>query len=249
MRGLGAIFRREWSAAVTSPVAWVATVLAVLALHAAFFFLGFPVGDRALPAFWVGRTASLDALFAWIPVFYAILAPALTMASWAEERRAGTDELLLTQPVHSHTLVLGKWLAAWVLLGVITTVAVLPVAFAVGAVGPLDWGTVEGGLVGAWLFAGAAVALGLAASALAREELVAFLASAAVLFALWSLGLFVRVLPGEVAELAWYASPALHFLESGARGVLDARDVVYFALFAFAGLSVNAALVEGRRFR
>lgn len=248
MRGITAVFRREWSAAVTSPVAWVATVLAVLGLHAAFFFLGFPVGDRALPSFWVGRTASLDALFAWIPVFFAVLAPALTMASWAEERRAGTDEILLTLPVKTRALVAGKWLAAWVLLGAITTVAVLPVAFAVDSVGPLDWGTVWGGLIGAWMFAAAAVALGLAASALAREELVAFLLSAALLFGLWSAGLFVRVLPGHLAEVAWYASPSLHFLDSGARGVIDARDACYFLLFVLAGLSVNAAVVEGRRY-
>ena len=247
MRGMAAVLRRELDDSLRSPVAWVATVLLVLVLHAAFFFLGFPVGDRSLPAFWVGGTASLDALFAWLPVFYAVLAPALTMGAWAQERRIGTDELLFTLPVHTRGLVCGKFLAAWMLLAGITTVAVLPVAWMVASMGPLDWGTVWGGLAGAWMLSAACTAIGLATSALSREELVAFLVASVLLVALWSAGLFVRVLPGPLAELAWYASPSLHFLESGARGVLAARDVVYYGLLAAGGLAVNIAVVEGRR--
>jgi len=247
VRGVAPVFRREFGGALASPVAWVTTVVLVLVLHSAFFFLGFPVGDRALPAFWTGRTASLDALFAWLPLFYAVLAPALTMGSWAEERRAGTDELLFTFPVRTRSLVLGKFLAAWILLGSITTLAILPVARLVAGVGPLDWGTVWGGLLGAWLLAAVCTSIGLATSALAREELVAFLVAAVLLLLLWSLGLFVRVLPGTLAEVAWYASPSLHFLESGARGVLDARDLVYYGLFVASGLTLNLAVLEGRR--
>ncbi len=247
MRGTLAIAHRELGAALSSPVAWVATVLSVLALHLAFFFLGFPVGDRALPPLWAGRTASLDALFAWLPVFYAVLAPALTMGAWAEERRSGTEELLLSFPLRTRAVVAGKFLASWVVLGGITSVAVLPVAWMVDRVGDLDWGTVQGGLLGAWAFAAVCCAIGLAASSLAREELVAFLVAAVVLVALWSAGLFVRVLPGSLAEVAWYASPSLHFLESAARGVLDARDLVYHGLFVALGLTLNTAIVEGRR--
>ncbi len=248
MRGVTAIFHREFGGALSSPVAWVVTVLLILVLHAAFFFLGFPVGDRALPAFWTGSTASLDALFAWLPVFFAVLAPALTMGAWAEERRAGTDELLLTLPVHTRALVFGKFLAAWLLLGTITTISVLPVAWMVASIGPLDWGTVWGGLLGAWLLAAVCTAIGLATSALAREELVAFLVAAVLLIGLWSAGLFVRVLPGPLAEFAWYASPALHFLESGARGVFDLRDLAYYGLFVGGGLLFNVSVVEGRRY-
>ena len=247
MSGVGAIFRREFGGSLTSPVAWVATVLLVLVLHAAFFFLGFPVGDRSLPAFWTGATASLDGLFAWLPVFFAVLAPALTMGAWAEERRSGTDELLFTLPVRTRSLVLGKFLAVWVLLISITAVTVLPVAWMISRIGPLDWGTVWGGLLGGCMLAAACTAIGLATSAFTREELVAFLVAAVILIALWSAGLFVRVLPGSLAELAWYASPSLHFLESGARGVFDARDVVYYGLFVLAGLALNGAALEGRR--
>jgi len=244
-----AVFRREFGASLGSPVAWVATVLLVIALHALFFFVGFPIGDRTLPPFWSGRVVMLDGLFAWLPLFFAILAPALTMGAWAEERRAGTDEILMTLPVRTRELVLGKFFAAWLLLASITTLAILPLAFMVDSVGDLDWGTVWGGLFGACLLAGASVGVGLATSACAREELVAFLGSAALLGILWALMLVIRILPGHWAEAAYYASPALHFLESGARGLLDLRDVLYFGLFMAGALLVNISVVEGRRWQ
>lgn len=247
--GATAVLRRELDVAVRSPVAWVACFLFVLALHAGFFFVGFPIGDLSLPSFWTGRVASLDVLFAWLPVVYALLAPALTMGSWAEERRAGTDELLLTQPVSTRAIVAGKFLAAWILLFVITALAVLPLAVVVSSIGPLDWGTVWGGLIGAWMLAAVCCAIGLAFSALSSEELVAFLLSAVCLLALWSAGHFVRVLPASIAEAAWYASPTLHFLESGARGVFDARAVVYHALFVAGAMVLNVVILEGRRWR
>jgi ABC-2 type transport system permease protein len=247
--GTLAVLRRELIGMVDSPVAWVATGAAVLALHGAFFFLGYPVGDVHLPSFWDGAVASLDALFAWIPLALAILAPALSMATWAEERRAGTDELLLTQPLGTGAAVLGKFLGVWLFLCALLVVVVVPAAVVVDFVGPLDRGTVLGGLVGAFMLAGSCAAIGGLASALSSEQLVAFLLSAGVLLGLWAAGLFVRVLPGAAAELAWYASPALHFVDSGARGVFDLRDVVHHGLLAFAGLLGNVVAVEARRWR
>ncbi len=249
MSGAWAVFRRELGAFIGSPTAWVAGALFILVLHGLFFFLGYPVGDLRLPSFWAGRLAALDTFFAWLPPLFGILAPALTMGAWAEERRAGTDELLLTHPVRIGSLVVGKFAAAWILLGLIATAALLPVAFVVSRIGPLDWGPVVGGLVGTWMLAAACVAIGQLASAFSAEDLVAFLVAAVILLGLWSLGLFVRVLPGAIADVAWYASPALHFLETGARGVLDARDLVYHGLFAAAALVLTTSVLEGRRWR
>lgn len=247
MKGTFAILRRELGALLVSPVAWVLAAFALVALYAAFFFLGFPIGDLRLSGFWSARVASLDVLFAWLPLVYALFAPALTMGAWAEETRSGRDELLFTQPVPLRSIVLGKFLAAWALLAGVTLAAILPLAWVVASIGPLDWGTVAGGVVGALLLAAASTAIGLCASALSSEELVSFLVSAGILIGLWSAALFVRVLPGAFAEVAWYASPSLHFLESGARGILDARDLVYYALFVFSGLVLNTAILEGRR--
>lgn len=249
MRGTLAILRREVGALVDSPVAWVSAALFVLGLHSVFYFLGFPVGDLKLPGLWAGRLASLETLFAWLPLAYCVLAPALSMGAWADEESSGTAELLLTLPLRTGELVLGKFLAAWLYLGLLTTVAVLPVAVMVGQLGPLDWGTVWCGLFGAWMLAAVCVSASLVASAASRDSLVAFLAASAALLVLWSAGLYVRILPGSLADAVWYASPTLHFLESGAHGVLDLRDVVYYALFVIAGLVLNVAVVEARRSR
>ena len=244
-----AVVRREIGAFVDSPVAWVATGLFVLLLHGTFFFLGYPLGDLRLPAFWAGNLASLDTLYAWVPPLYCVLAPALTMGAWAEEARSGTDELLFTQPLRTRDVVLGKFFACWLSLGLVTTCAVVPVALVVASLGPLDWGTVCGGLVGVWMLAAVCVSVGLFASALSSEQFVAFGVGALVLAVLWGAGLFVRSLPSGLAEAAWYASPTLHFQESGARGLFDARDVVYYGLFAAAFLHLNALAAEGRRWR
>ena len=249
MSRIYAVFRRELGAALDSHVAWVAAVLFVLALHGTFFFLGFPVGDRRVPGFWEGRTASLQALFSWLPLLFALLAPALTMGAWAAERRAGTEELLLTHPLRPREAVLGKFLAAWALTVGLLVVAVAPLALVVDRLGPLDWGAVVSGIAGGALLSAGCVAIGLCASALTQEELVAFLLSAGLLVALWSLSLFVRALPPGLAEAAWYASPPVHYLDTVTRGMLDARDGLYHGLLVLLGLYLNTAVVEGRRWR
>ncbi len=249
MSAVAAVFRRELGGALDSPVAWAGTVLFVVGLHVLFFFLGYPIGDQRLPGFWAGGLASLDALFVWLPPIYAILAPALTMGSWAREFREGTDELLLTQPVTIRALVAGKFAASFALLGAMSLVAILSAALVVASVGPLDWGTVWGGLAGALALAAIHVAVGLLASAVGQEELVAFLLGSIVLLILWAAGLFVRVLPPTWAEALWYASPSLHFLEGGARGLFDLRDVVHAALAVGAALVLNGVVLVGRRWR
>jgi ABC-2 type transport system permease protein len=244
-----AVLRRELGAALDSGTAWVAAVLFIVGLHAAFFFLGFPVGDRRVPGFWEGRTASLQALFTWLPLFFALLVPALTMGSWAAERRAGTEELLLSHPVRPREVVLGKFLAAWIVAAALCVVCVVPLALVVARLGPLDWGVVASGLAGALLLAAGYIAIGLFASALVSEELSAFLLSAGLLVALWSASLFVRALPAGLAEIAWYASPPVHYLDTVSRGVIDARDALYHALLVVLGLALNTTVVAGRRWR
>ena len=116
LRRTGAVFRRELASAFESPIAYVTIALFVIVLDGLFFFLGFPVGPVPLPGLWEGGQANLIVLFTWLPLLLAFLVPALTMASWAEERRSGTEELLLTYPVRTREVVLGKFLAAWTLV-------------------------------------------------------------------------------------------------------------------------------------
>lgn len=249
MSGTLALVRRELQVAAASPVTWLSVGLVVLGLQAAFFLLGHPVGDLRLPGLWESGVAGLDALFAWVPLVLAIVAPALTMASWAEERRAGTDELLLTQPLSLRQLVVAKFLSAWIQLSCVLTIAIVPVACVVAALGPLDPGTALGGWLGALAFAAPCAAIGCLASACSSDQLAAFLVAAVVLLLLWSVALFVRVLPADLAELAWTSSPALSYLESGARGVLGLADLVHQALITLGALLLTLVVVEGWRWR
>ncbi len=244
-----AIFKREWVAAFDSPVAYVTIGLFVLVQAGLFFFMGYPIGPVPLPSLWAGGQASLIVLFTWLPLLLAFLVPALTMGTWSEERSTGTEELLLTHPVHIREVVLGKFLASWLLVCLLVTLSILPVAWTVSGLGHLDWSTVWCGLAGAFLLGAGYVALAQVVSALSSHQLLAFLMGALVLGMLWVLRLLVDVLPVQLAALVDYACPSTHFLDSAARGVLDLRDAVYFALLVALGLILNALVVEGRRWR
>ena len=244
-----ALLWRELRAAFESPIAYVTIGLFVLVQGGLFFFLGFPVGLLPLPGLWEGGQASLLVLFTWLPLLLAFLVPALCMGSWAEERRAGTEELLLTYPLGTGQVVLAKFLAAWLLVALLVTAAVLPIAWTVSGLGHLDWATVWVGLAGAAMLSAGYVALAQLVSACTGEQLVAFLLGALLLGLLWLLRMLVAVLPAGLAAALEYACPSTHFLESAARGVLDARDVVYFLSLVVFGLTLAGIVVERRRWR
>jgi ABC-2 type transport system permease protein len=249
MKGSLAIARRELAAWLDSPGAWVVAAACALALHAAFWFLGYPIGEQRVPGLWEGRSASLFALFAWLPLAYVVLAPALCMASWAEERRSGSEELLLSWPIRARAAVTGKFLAAWLALAGWTSAVLVPLACVVAALGELDWGVFWCGWSGALCLCASSAAIALALSSAAAEPLVAFLLGALALGALWSSVLFARVLAPAWAELALALSPSAHYLETSARGLLDSGDLAWHAAWVLAALALNTWLVEGRRWR
>ncbi len=242
-----ALLLRELRAAFESPIAYVTIGLFVLVQGGLFFFLGFPVGRLPLPGLWEGGQASLLVLFTWLPLLLAFLVPALCMGSWAEERRAGTEELLLTYPIRTSQVVVAKFLATWILVVLLVAAAVLPIAWTVAGLGDLDWATVWVGLAGASLLSAGYVALAQLVSACTGEQLVAFLLGSLLLGLLWLLRMLVAVLPAGLAATLNYACPSTHFLESAARGVLDARDGVYFFTLVAFGLTLAGMAVESRR--
>jgi len=247
MKRVLAFARRELRAAFESPVAYVAIGLFVVLLPTLFFFLGYPVGQVPLPGLWEGGQASLIVLFHWVPLLLAFVVPALSMGTWAEERRARTQELLLTFPVSTLQIALGKFLATFALTFLMVALAVMSAALTVAALGDLDWNTVTAGLAGVALLSAAYVAIAQFLSAVSAEQLVAFLLGALVLGLLWAIPLFVRVLPGALAEPAAALSPAVHFLSSFALGVLDAADAIYFLGLTALGLTAGVVLVERQR--
>jgi ABC-2 type transport system permease protein len=244
-----AVLRRELGALFEAPITYVALALFVVVLPLLYFLVGFPVGRQPLPGLFEGGQANLIVLFTWLPFLLALLVPALSMSAWSEERRSGTEELLLTWPVRASEVVLGKFLARALLLALMVAVAVVPSAIAVARLGDLDWASAWVGLGGAVALAAAYCALALWVSALVQEQLAAFLLGAALLVALWALDLAVGLLPAALASFTHYAAPSSHFLDSAALGVVDARDGVYFALLVVFGLVLNVVAVERRRWR
>ncbi len=231
-----AIWRREFKAYFNSPVAYF-VITAFLALVGILFFIPFFTQDRV----------SMRGFFGLAPFLFVFFAPAITMRLLAEERRSGTLELLITMPVRDVDVILGKYLAALSLLAV-ALLLTLPYAFTIAAFGPLDWGPVWGGYVGLLLMGAALLALGVAASGFTENQIVAFVIalSASMLFLM--VGKFLPFLPASVAPIAEYLSFDYHF-QDAARGVIDTRDVVFFASFAALSLFLAFRSLESRRWR
>jgi ABC-2 type transport system permease protein len=231
-----AIWRREFKAYFNSPVAYF-VITAFLVLVGILFFVPFFMQDRV----------SMRGFFGLAPFLFVFFAPAITMRLIAEERRTGTLELLITMPVRDVDVILGKYLAALSLL-LVALLLTLPYAFTIAAFGPLDFGPVWGGYLGLVLMGGAYLALGVAASSFTENQIVAFVIalSASMLFLM--IDKFLPFLPASLASIAEYLSFDYHFRDA-ARGVIDSRDVVYFASFAVLCLFLAFRSLESRRWR
>ncbi|HSG75048.1 MAG TPA: ABC transporter permease [Burkholderiales bacterium] len=227
------IGKRELASYFASPVAYVFLVIFLLLTG----FLTFTAG-----AFFERGEAGLAAFFAWHPWVYLVLVPAVGMRLWAEERRAGTLELLLTLPVSAWQAILGKFLASWVFLAIALALT-FPVVVTVNVLGEPDNGAIAAGYLGSLFLAGAYLSITCLTSAMTRNQVIAFiLAVVACLF------LILAGFSPVTSLLERWASPALvdtvaafsvvtHF-DGFQKGVIDSKDVIFFlsvigyALFA-----------------
>jgi ABC-2 type transport system permease protein len=230
-----AITRRELGAYFSSPIAYI--------VLAGFTFLS---GLLFFNGFFVGRQAAMDGFFDNLPLVFLFFAPALAMRLLAEERGAGTIELLLTMPVRDRDVVLGKFAATLAVLAV-ALAATLPFAFTVAALGELDWGPVIGGYLGAFLLGGLYLAAGLFASSVTRAQVIAFVLGLVLCFGIFALQWFVTP-SGGAGRVLLYMSPGFHF-DNLARGYLEIRTIVYFlsGIAVFVVLSIQA--LEARKWR
>jgi len=242
MREIRAIARRELAAYFTSPVAYVFLVIFLLMTG----FFTFTAGN-----FFERGEASLAAFFGWHPWVYLVLVPAVGMRLWAEERRSGTLELLLTMPVAPWQVIVAKFLASWVFLAVALALT-FPTVITVNVLGDPDNGIIVAGYLGSLFLAGAYLAVSCMTSAMTRNQVVAFiLAVVACLF---------LVLAGfnPVTDLMTrWASPALvdtvaafsvvtHF-DGFQRGVVDLRDLAYFLSVIGFALFATGVIIRGHR--
>ena len=243
MKNIRTIFLREFKSYFDSPVAYVFLV-AFLAL-VGFLTFGFTM-------FYERRQADLTPFFFWHPWVYLLLVPASTMGLWAEERRAGTIELLLTLPVTLRQALVGKFLAAWSFIGIALALT-FPVVCTVAWLGSPDWGAVFCGYLGSILLAGAATAIGVMASSLSRSQVIGFVIALGATFLLLIIGFdpLVRALaqwgvPAGLVDGISSCSLLTHF-ESMRRGVVDFADVGYYAGMIVFMLAAAEIVTEGRK--
>jgi len=217
------VTRRELQGFFNSPVAWLFIMSFIAACGIFFFFVqGFFVADKA----------DLRSYFSLMPAMFSILIPALTMRLWAEEKKQGTYELLMTMPFTESDLVLGKYLATMAVLG-LALLLTLPVPAMIGMFGELDSGQILAEYIGVLLLASASAALGQMLSSLAKNQISAFIVSVIVLAGLNLLpqaSLWLSM-SGIVSRVLNWLSPGYHFI-SFAKGILDTRDLLYFVVLS-----------------
>jgi ABC-2 type transport system permease protein len=232
---------RELAGYFATPVASVFIVIFLVLQGALTFNIG---------GFFERGQADLGAFFAFIPWVFLLLVPAVTMRLWAEERRLGTIELLLSLPIREWQAVVGKFLAAWAFCA-IALVLTFPIVVTVNLLGSPDNGVIASGYVGALLMAGAFLAIGAAVSALTKNQVIAFVLGVAVcfVFAVTSYPLVTDFLSRQAPVLAAVARrlAVIDRFDDFVRGVISARDLIFFATFIGFWLFLNAMIVEARK--
>jgi ABC-2 type transport system permease protein len=227
------IFKREFKAYFVSPIAYIVISIFLLIIGWLFFSTFFLMGQ-----------ANLTRFFSMLPITFAFVIPAVTMRLFSEEISVGTYEILLTLPVTFMDIIVGKFLAAVAFVGVMLSPTLFYAIFT-SALGTLDWGPVIGGYIGALLLGASFCAIGLLASSLTRNQVVAFIIGMTICFALTMLTDFLLFfLPDALVKTFQYFSANFHF-QNIARGVVDTRDILYFLTVMFIALySANLIMQE-----
>jgi len=236
------ILKRELTGYFVTPVAYVFIVIFLL-LSGVFTFQFGGLFDRG--------QADLDPFFTWHPWLYLFLIPAISMRLWAEERKTGTIELLMTLPITLPQVILGKFLAAWGFAG-IALVLTFPTWITVNYLGDPDNGAIFAAYLGSFLMAGGFLAIGSCVSSVTKNQVIAFVITVVLcLFFLLAdipgvAEFFNSFAPGAVVDAITSFSFIAHF-RGISRGLIDARDLIFFASLIFVFLFVNALVLEAKK--
>ena len=238
MRSVIAVFKRELASYFATPNAYVFIVIFLIAAS----WLSFSFGN-----FYERGQADLNSFFTWHPWLFLILVPALSMRLWAEERKSGSIELLLTLPIEIWQAVLGKFLAAWAFTAIAIALT-FPMWITVNYLGDPDNGIIVAAYIGTILTAGGYLAVGSLISATTKNQVIAFVISVMISFVLLLAGFepvlnvlagFPQVLIDAIASLGFLT----HF-QNISKGVIDLRDLVYFALLVGTCLYANTIVLQ-----
>ncbi|MDX2147040.1 MAG: ABC transporter permease [Planctomycetota bacterium] len=242
MQGTWPIFKRELASYFATPLAYVFIVI-FLVLTGVFTF--------QLGQFFERGQADLRSFFDWHPWLYLFLIPAIAMRLWAEERRSGTLELLMTLPISLPGAIAGKFLAAWAFAGIALALT-FPIWVTVNYLGAPDNGVILAGYLGSLLMAGGFLAIGSCISATTKSQVIAFVLTVVVCF-----GFLLAGLPPVVAVFKAWAPAAIveaitsfSFLsrfDAIAKGVIQLRDLVFFLSLIGVCLTANALVVDMKK--
>ena len=228
------IMRRELAAWFSSPVAYITA--GIFLIFSGFLFFS---------TFFLVNRAELRNFFGILPVMFAFFVPAITMRLFAEEARSGSLETLMTLPVSGLDVTIGKFFAAFI-SGASILVPTLAYAVTAAFLGEPEWGPIAGGYLGALFLIASFTAIGLFASSLTKNQIVAFFVAFAVSILLAMIDRFLVILPAVIVAPLEYLSAGYHF-ESVSRGIIDTRDIVYFLSLTSLFLALTVRAVEGRR--
>jgi ABC-2 type transport system permease protein len=240
MRSVFVLAWKEIRQIFLSPIAY--TFISVFVVFVTFFFFR---------DFFAISQATMDGFFGLFPIAFAVVIPGLTMRMWAEERKQGTIEFLLTSPIETWHIVVAKFVAGLALV-ILCAFMTLLVPFTVRDFGPLDWGPAIGGYLGAIFLGATFIAVGMFLSSFTQDQVVSFLLGTIVLLALVLVG--HPIVTDEFTPGGWMAgfaravSPTTRYQSIG-RGVVDVRDLFYFGAMTAFFLYLNVRAIDLRRWR
>ncbi|MDH5752553.1 MAG: ABC transporter permease subunit [Deltaproteobacteria bacterium] len=242
MKVMFPIIKRELLSYFRSPVAYVFIIIFLIATTGCTFYLG---------NFYHSNEASLEAFFFFHPWLFLIFIPAVGMRLWAEDRRQGTIEILLTLPVSAMDAVLAKFIAAWAFLG-LTLLLTFPMVFTVFYLGDPDGGVIFSGYLGSFLMGGAYLAISCFTSALTKNQVVGFITSFIICLVLVLLGwgvltkTLIDFFPVWLADTITQFSFTTHY-EGMRKGLIDIRDIIYFLSIIAFMLLANVQVLEAKK--
>ena len=228
------IFKREFRSYFDSPVAYI--VLMFFLLISGYFFTS---------NLFLVNQASLRTLFGIVPLMFVFFIPAISMRLLAEEKKSGTIELLLTYPIRDLEIVIGKYLAALALIGVLLLFTLF-YAVSLNTLGDMDNGQVISGYIGLILLGAAYLAIGVFASSITENQIIAFILALAISFFFFILDKILFFVPLTLANIFEYLAIEYHF-QNITRGVIDSRNLIYFGSIIFLGLMLASHALSRRK--
>jgi ABC-2 type transport system permease protein len=229
-----AIYLKELRTYFNSTIAYI--VIVVFLIISGWFFAS---------NVFLANVASLRVIFEVIPLIFIFFVPAVTMRLFSEEKKTGTLEILLTKPVNDIDLIIGKFLSAWALLG-ISMLPTLIYYFTISFVGRIDIGPVIGGYLGLLLMGGVYVSIGIFASSVTENQVVAFIIGFMAIFVLFMLDKVLIFVPMFLVPIFEYLSIDYHF-SNIARGVIDSRDLIYYLSLGYVFILLTQVSLERRK--